>query len=151
MADLHFNAQTAAVACAATTKKTVLQLVAGTNTRIKVSEVSVSFDGTTNTDTPVLVQVLRQTDAGTGGDALTLQKVNEDDAETLQSSALKDIDSSEPTGTNELFGEYVHPQGGYTWQAPFSKEWIIKGGNRLGVAITAPDAVNVKARFAAEE
>lgn len=133
------------------TKKTVLQLVAASNHRDKVKEISVSFKGTSGSATPVLVQVLRQSDAGTGGDALTPKKFNEGDDETLQTTALKDIDGGEPTGTDEVMGEEVHPQGGWTWQAPFGGEIIVKGGTRLGIAVTAAESQTVKARMVFEE
>lgn len=150
MAGLLAAAQTAEIT-SGTSKKTILQVIAASNHRVKVKELSVSFKGTSGSATPVLVQVLRQSDAGTGGDALTPQKFNESDQETLQTTALKDIDSSEPTGTDEVMGEEVHPQGGWTWQAPFGGEIIIEGGNRLGIAVTAAESQTVKARAVFEE
>ncbi len=150
MAGILVSAQTAEVATT-TSKKTLLQVLAAANHRVKVKEISISFDGISSVAAPIIVQVLRQTDAGTGGDSLTLQKMNESDQETLQTTALKDIDGGEPTGANEVLGEEVHPQGGYTWQAPFGGEIIIEGGDRLGVAVTAAVGVNAKIRMIVEE
>jgi hypothetical protein len=48
-------------------------------------------------------------------------------------------------------GEEVHPQCGYTWQAPFGGELVIKGGDRLGISVTAGADVNAKARMIFEE
>lgn len=148
MAGVKFTAQTAPVATG-TSKKTILQLVAAANHRVLVKEWSVSFTGVSNTAAPILVQVLRQTDAGTMS-ALTPQKVNEGDNETLQTTA-QHTSTGEPTGTAEVMGEEVHPQGGYTWQAPFGGEIEVIGGNRLAIAVTAAVDVNCKARMVCEE
>jgi hypothetical protein len=150
MAGILFVAQTAEVATT-TDKTTVLQIVAAANHRVLVHEISIGFKGTTNTDAPILVQVLRQSDAGTGGDALTLAKADESADETLQSTALKDIDDAEPTGATAVMTEEVHPQGGYTWQAPFGRPILVKGGTRLGIAVTAGVTVSCVARMVCEE
>jgi len=148
MAGVLGTAQTAEVATG-TSKKTLLQIIAASNHRVKITEFSISFDGTSNTAAPILVQLLRQTDAGTMS-SLTCQKMNEADDETLQTTAQHTA-TAEPTGTTEVMGEQVHPQGGYTWQAPFGGEIIVKGGNRLAIAVTAGADVNAKARFVFEE
>lgn len=148
MAGILFSAQ-APEMTTGTSKITLLQIVAPTNQRIKVKEISVSFKDTVNTDAPINVAVLRQTTAGTMS-ALTLQKLNESDAETLQSTAQY-LATSEPTGTSEVLGEEVHPQGGYTWQAPFGGEIIVEGGHRLGIAVTAGTSTTAKARMICEE
>lgn len=150
MAGILASLQTAEVAMT-TAKTTVLQLIAAANHRVKVHEISISIKGVVNTDAPVIVQVLRQTTAGTGGDALTAHATGGDYDETIQTTGLKDIDEAEPTGTVELMGEEVHPQGGFTWQAPFGKEIIVEGGGRLGIAVTAGVDRNCKARFGFEE
>ncbi len=148
MAGLRATAQTAEVATG-TSKKTILQIVAAANHRVLVKEISISFKGITNTAAPIIVQVLRQTDAGTMS-ALTMQKVDENAGETLQTTAQHTA-TAEPTGSSEVMGEEVHPQGGYTWQAPFGGEIVIKGGNRIGIAVTAGADVNCKARVILEE
>jgi len=148
MSGILASAQTGEIATG-TAKKTLLQLLAPANQRLKVKEISVSFDGISNTDEPVNVQILRQTTAGTMT-ALTPQKLNESDGETLQGTAQHTA-TAEPTGTSEVMGEQVHPQGGFTWQAPFGGEIVIKGGDRLGIAVTAGVTVNAKARMIYEE
>jgi len=150
MAGILASVQTAEIT-SGVAKKTVLQLVAAANHRVKIKELSVSFKGTSGSATPVLIQVLRQSTAGTGGDALTAKKFNEGDDETLQTTALKDIDGGEPTGSDEVMGEEIHPQGGWTWQAPFGGEIIVNGGDRLGIAVTAAESQTVKARIVFEE
>lgn len=148
MAGIKAVAQTGEIATG-TAKKTLLQIVAASNHRTLVKEISVSFKGTANTAAPILVQVLRQTSAGTMT-AFTPQKMNEADDETLQTTAQHSA-TVEPDGTSEVMGEEVHPQGGYTWQAPFGGEIVIKGGARLGIAVTAGADVTAKARIIFEE
>ena len=148
MAGIDATAQTAEIATGVA-KKTLLQLIAAANHRVKVKEISVSFKGVSNTAAPILVQVLRQSDAGTMS-ALTPKKMNESDGETLQTTA-QHTSTGEPTGTDEIMGEEVHPQGGFLWQAPFGGELIVKGGNRAGIAVTAGASVSAKARMIFEE
>lgn len=150
MAGLRAVAQTAAIA-SGTSKKTVLQIVAASNHRVLVKELSIAFAGTSNTAAPVLVQVLIQSDAGTGGDALTCVKLDQDASETLQTTAQKDVDGGEPTGSSAVMTEHVHPQGGFVWQAPFGGELVINGGDRLGIAVTAAATVDLVARMVFEE
>src|SRR6187200_1914628 len=69
-----------------TAAKTLLQLVAAANHRFVVKEIAVSFAGTSATDPPVLIEVLRQTTAGTMT-ALSPVKANDADEETLQTTA----------------------------------------------------------------
>lgn len=135
-----------------TVKLTVLQILAAANHRCTVKEWGVSFDGVSNTDAPILVGVERQSDGGTGGDVITGKKMNDADDEVIQTTALENIDASTaPTTTHELVGEQVHPQAGYTWQAPYGNEIIVEAGGRLAIVVTAGVAVNVKAHFICEE
>jgi hypothetical protein len=148
MAGVLAVAQTAEIATG-TSKKTLLQIVAATNVRVKVKEFSVAFKGTSNTAAPILVEVTRQSTAGTMS-ALTPQKVDLDGDETLQTTAQHTA-TAEPTETAALMREQVHPQGGYTWQAPFGAEIVVNGGDRLGIAVTAGADVNAVARVVFEE
>ena len=54
-----------AVALAAATAKTVLQIATPSTTRARVCQLVVGFDGVTAANPPVLVELLRQTTAGT--------------------------------------------------------------------------------------
>ncbi len=132
-----------------TSAKTLIQLVAAANVRVKILEWSVSFAGTSNTATPIQVDIVRQTSAGTSV-SLTLVKDNESDQETLNTTALQTI-TAEPTTGSTVITEEVHPQTGYTWQAPFGREVIIQGGNRAGLRVTAAASVIAASRMFAEE
>lgn len=144
MAGVGFAAVTAEIATG-TAAKTLAQVVAASNHRLLIKEISVSFQGTSNTAAPILVRVLRQTTAGTTS-ALTPVKTNSADDETLQVTA-RHTATAEPTASDVLMTELVHPQTGYTWQAPFGGELVVPGGGRLGIEVTAAASVDAIARF----
>lgn len=148
MAGLFWTATTGEITTG-TSLKTCLQIIAATNVRIKVHEWSVSFKGTSNTDAPILAKLVRQTDAGTMS-ALTLRKVNESDGETLQSTAQHTA-TAEPTTTDLVDAQEIHPQMGDRWQAPFGREILVKGGNRLGLSVTAGASTSAVAHILGEE
>lgn len=149
MAAFLGSAVTAEVALSAATAKTVLQLVAASNHRAKVLGWSVSFDGVSTTDAPVVVELERQTTAGTMT-SLTPKKLDDSLAETLQTTAQHTA-TVEPTSGDLLDSMNVHPQGGYQVMYPLGQEPIVGGGDRVGIVCTAPAAVNVIAKILFEE
>lgn len=132
-----------------TSTKTLLQVVAASNHKVLIDEISISFEGTSNTATPIKVDVLRQTTAGTMS-ALTIVKDPDDFDEIIQATAQHTA-TAEPTAGDVLLSEHVHPQQGYTWQAPFGRSISIGGGDRLGIRVTAGASVNAIARVSGEE
>lgn len=134
MSGVFGRATTGLVACT-TTAATKLQLVAAANHRVKVPRISASFEGVVVTDSPILVSIYRQTDAGTAS-ALTTKKDNSGDSETLQTTAQHTA-TVEPTTTDLLDSKLVHPQG----RADFGP-FTIPGGGRIGVVVDAPNNVN---------
>lgn len=143
MAAFQGQAVTAEVALAAATAKTVLQLVAAANHRVQVLEWSVAFDGTSTTAEPVLVELLRQTTAGTMS-ALTPVKMDDSLSETLQTTAQHTA-TAEPTAGDVLRRIEVHPQQGFVQEFGLGNEIIVGGGDRVGIRCTAPAVVNVVA------
>jgi hypothetical protein len=148
MAGILCVAQTSEVALAAATVKTVLQVVAPANQRLKIKEWGVSFDGVSVTGEPVQVELLRQTTAGTMT-ALTPVKLVAG-SETVQATAQHTA-TAEPTAGDILDSQEVHPQGGYGKIFPFNQEIEVPGGGRLGIRCTAPAIVNVRAKIVFEE
>lgn len=132
-----------------TSALTLLQIVAAAQQRVKIKEISISFKGTSNTAAPILVQIQKQTSAGTAS-AGTVSKFVSSDSETLQTTAQITF-TAEPTSTTVFIEEEVHPQTGYTWQAPFGGELIIPGGSRLGITVTAGATVSAICRVIGEE
>jgi len=149
MAKLRAIAQTAEVALAAASAKTVLQVVAAANHRVSVEGWGVFFDGTSVTGEPVQVRLLRQSTAGTMS-ALTPVKLDGSLGETLQTTALHTA-TVEPTAGDVVDVIECHPQGGYEKLFPMGQEVILAGAGRLGIECTSPANVNVRAKLIFEE
>lgn len=132
-----------------TSAKTLMQIVAASNHKSLIDEISISFQGTSNTAAPILIELIRQSDAGTMT-SLTLLKDPDDWDETIQTTANKDA-SAEPTGTTVIKSLYVHPQTGWDWQAPFGKAIAVGGGDRVGLRVTAGASVNATVSMSGEE
>lgn len=148
MAGLYFVANTAPVTTG-TALKTLLQIVAPSNHRVLVWEWSISFNGVSNTGTPILVELYIQTTAGTMS-SLTLVKENVSDDEAIQTTAQHTA-TAEPSLSSLKMSEQVHPQQGYTWPAPLMKPLVIPGGTRFAMVVTAAASVSAVARMRLEE
>lgn len=149
MAAFQGVAITGEIALTAATQKTVLQLVAAANHRVKLLQWGVFFDGISVSAEPVQVVLQRQSDVGTSS-ANTPNKVDDSLAETLQTTA-RDNASVEPTSGDVLWAGEVHPQTGYSEIIPLGQEIIIGGGDRLAIRCTAPAGVNARATMKFEE
>ena len=66
MSDLFGIAATSNVALSAATAKTVVQILAPSNHRVKITGWGVYFDGVSATAVPARVRLIRQASAGTG-------------------------------------------------------------------------------------
>lgn len=142
-------AQTTEVALSAATAKTVIQIVAPANHRLRVKRVGVFFDGTSVTAEPIQVRVLRQTTAGTMS-ALTPVPLDKSLAETLLTTAQHTA-TAEPTAGDVVDVFECHPQQGYEIIYPLGDEIIVQGAGKLGIECTAPATVNVRAKIVFEE
>lgn len=148
MAGIYLSAETNEIALTAATAKTVLQIVAPSNHRLKLTRWGVFFDGATPSAEPVVVELIRQTTAGT---MTTLTPVVEVPiTETIQSTAYHTA-TGEPTAGDVLRRREVHPQAGYEYIFPLGQELHIPGGGRLGIRITSPAAVNAIGSLGWEE
>lgn len=149
MAALVVTGSAETVSLTAATAKTVAQIVAPAQQALILHEWSVSVQGTNPSAKPGKVQLKRQTTAGTMT-ALTLYKWDTGRGETIQTTAQHTA-TVEPTSTDLIMSENVHPQFGYTWPGSQRRVIIIPGGTRLGFILTFTDAVDVTVRFAIEE
>jgi hypothetical protein len=122
---------------------TIAQIVAGTNHRVVIKAWRIFFEGTTSTNAPVEVRFLRQSNATGSGAAITVEKKNSADDETLVTTAIScSASGSQPTNTgNPLFIGRIHPQGNYGEMVVFDNPIIVPGGTRLGILLTAPNTV----------
>lgn len=167
MANLKFIAQTTEQALTAATKKTVLQVTAPSNQRVKVLGWGVYFDGINTTilataaDTttkPAVEAVLATgTTGGTFSNTLSTLDgtgscvISNGSNGTIQSIA-EAIVTGEPTETGVLDVAEVNPaNGGY--MVMFEKDVIpvVNGGDFVSINCTAPDGVNVRAKLFCEE
>jgi hypothetical protein len=137
---------------------TMLQIKSAANHRVKIIGVSVSFKGTVSNEPPLLVQVLRQSDAGTDGVPITCYKNNESDQETIQTYAQKGTFYIEPSEGNILYSIDVHPQGGWQIMFPYGQEIILPGSTAttyyLGIRVissTSNSAISCIAQLDFEE
>ena len=144
MSKVGWKAQTAQIATG-TAKKTLLQVVAAANHGLGVKKAAVSFKGVSNTDAPVLVEIVRQSTAGTMT-SLTPVKSPDDTDETLQVTAQHTA-TAEPTEGDVLFRELIHPQTGLI--LPLDEK--VGGGDRIAIVVTATVDVNAVARLEGDE
>lgn len=138
---MKFTLAPGEIALAAATAKTVLQVKAPANIRLKLLEWGVAFDGTNGAAEPVVVQLLRTTTDGTFT-SYTPLKVDDSLAETIQSTAGHTA-TAEPTAGDVLEQRNVHPQTSYEKIYSFGDEVKVGGGDRLAIKCTAPAVVNV--------
>lgn len=149
MAAFRGIAQTSEVALTAATAKTVVQIVAPANHRVKITRFGIAFDGVSATAEPVQWELVRQSDAGTTS-ALTPVPMDDSLSETLLTTARHTATVEPTTGAIIDSGE-CHPQSGYEIIFPDGREPICGGGDRVGIRLTAPAAVNVRAKIEFEE
>jgi hypothetical protein len=127
-------ARVSAVAAASAAAKTLLQVVAGSTKRLAVKSFEVSFDGADSTKTPILVELLRQTTAGTAS-ALTL--VKHDEASEAAIATAQQTVTAEPTAGDVLSSVYLSPAGGiYSYQFPLGDEPVVAVSGRIGIRVT---------------
>lgn len=130
--------------------KTVLQIVSPANQRLLLKAFAVSFDGISSVAEPVLVELVKQTTAGTSAAGAPV-KDGDPGSETIQTTSRITI-TVEPTTTDVLRVYEVHPQGGGIERVFGLDDHIpIPGGTRLGIRCTAPAGVNCTAHMVVEE
>ncbi len=149
MAALQGQVSLGMTALAAGVPKTVIRVKASTNQRAKVLGYGFYFDGTSNSATPVQIQIGRISADGTFT-AATPMPNEEELSETFQTSVGVNA-SAEPTYSSYLKTLTVHPQLGYEYLAPMGQEIVVKGGGMLGFVINAPAAVDVRGYVMFEE
>jgi hypothetical protein len=138
MADL--NLAVSAGECAVTNvAKTFLTLKAPTNQRIRIKGIEIFGKGTSNTDTPVKVELGRITTDGQTGTAtaVTPDPLDEDSAETPQGTYYKNY-GTEPTTYGHIMRVWeVHPQTGLVVYFPLHDEIKLAGGKEMGIRLTS--------------
>lgn len=156
MAAPGFIVPFSATALAAATAKTVAYVKPATARTLTIVEIGLTFDGTSSSAVPVLVELMSGTAAtnstpGTGSTSVTPDQIR-GVASTAGSTAAKTA-TSEPTVLTQLKPYYVPPTGGLILQFPLGRE--IDGNPTelamFAVRCTAPAIVNVSGYIEFEE
>lgn len=126
---------------------TLLQLVAPATRRLWVKELSVSGKSVTSTDVPVVVDLIRQTTAGTTGATITPNALVDGHPASLATVNTTYTVEPTSTGTSVAGPWYLTPIGGlFILQLPLGDEIEIAVSGRLGLRIVSPaQAVSVRA------
>jgi hypothetical protein len=148
MADLNYQVN-AGEASITSTAKSVVVIAAPTNQRLRIKGLEITGKGTSNTDTPVKVEIGKAASvaSGTAG-SVTTSALDPDYAETIQSTITGNY-TAEPTYTTAVVLRTweVHPQMGLIVYFPFHDEIKVKGGGVFFVRLTSNQnetmAVNV--------
>jgi len=136
------------IALTATQAKTVLQLVAGANSNVRIKEWGVYFDGQNSAAEPVQVRLLRQTTAGT---MTALTPVQRNGPSITLLTTAQHTATAEPTAGNVLANREVHPQSGYQEKFAPGDEIELTNGGRVGIECIAPAGVNCRPEIVFEE
>lgn len=130
-----------------TALKTIAQLATPATTRCEIIEWSLSFNGTSASAVPMLVQLNRQTSAGTGGVSGTaFQQDLADPAATVTAltGPLAAVWTAEPTAGNIIYQDYYTPVGlGPFVQYPLGRGIVVPISARIAIVVTGTPAVNV--------
>ncbi len=147
MAGLIGVLNTNEIALTAAAASSVAVLVAGLNTRVKIKEWGVFFDGVSVTSEPVQVELIKCT-GGTYGTRPPVERTSS--GLTLQTTGGSAC-TAEPTVTAIIAVREVHPQSGYQEKFSFGDEPTIQNGGKVAIRCTAPAVVNVKSEIVFEE
>ena len=134
MAGIIATAFTAKLALTASTRKTLVQITAPANQRVKILRWSVFFDeeiGDATPAIPLLVSVGKQS-GGTGSANTPIKNIVA--AETLQTIA-KDNFTVAAT-TTVMSSKVINAQTGYEVMFPMGQEIILAGGELFGIDVT---------------
>jgi len=140
MSDLFAALISPKTALSASTAKTILELTAPANHRIKIVRWGLFFDeetGDATPATPLLAELLKSTVTGTGTAAVPI--LARPASEVPQSTA-KDTITVEGTLTDVYDSSVVNAQTGYEVIFPVGQEVIVAGGAAIAIRVT-PGAV----------
>lgn len=117
-----FAVNSGKVACASAAVKVMVQIASTTTKTCKIIGFDVSFDGTTATNTPILVELCRETGASsTGGSAPTPARAG-GDASVTSAMTARINDTTDGASPTVLGGWLVPPTSGFSYQFPLGRE-----------------------------
>jgi hypothetical protein len=141
MSTLNLQAAIPSTSLSAATLTYIAVCTAPAHQRIKITGFHVGFNGTTNSNTPVLVEWGFCTSAGSAGTTITPNPIEQDATETPQTTW--NSFGGAPSGPTIVNNRFVHPQLSTEIYVPMGREFIVKGGGYFFIAVNAPQSVNV--------
>lgn len=136
----------AGVALTATVTKTVLGVRAGSTFGLDLQEVSVSFDGVTAGNRPILIELVRCTFAtnppGTASTDTAAAIAQLYGLSIAHGCTAAHTWTTEPTVRTVIDGMRIHPQSGVIYQLPLGRTPDCVGSDGFIVRLTANEAVN---------
>ena len=109
------------VALSAATAKTILNVVPAANSPLRIVEIGVSFDGTSTTGTPVVVELCKSTQATAGTSTSQTPQQSRGPLRTVQASGARSY-TAEPTVLTTIKRWRIHPQAGVIYLLPLGRE-----------------------------
>lgn len=132
------------IALSAATAKTIFELATPSTTGAVIVDWSVTFDGTTATNTPVKVEFGRFSAAVTTATTVTPSKVNYACNAIASQSTTKHTCTSEGAGTaSDVLIYRVPPTSGLILQDPLDYQWHIPASSFFRIRVTAAQTVNI--------
>jgi len=146
-----YSAVTGADVSCTTTGRTKISIINGAGAIVTLTEVGISFDGTTAGNEPVLIELQLSTEAtaGTSTDLTPVQIYGP--TRTAACDAKKDY-SADATVLTTIKEWLVHPQSGLVIKEPLGREvQQITASDAIHLKVTAPNTVNCRAYLCWEE
>lgn len=139
------------IALTAATAKTILNYICASNAIARIVELSVSFDGTSGTATPVLVELCKSTQGAAGTSTSHTMAQSGGPTRTVQGTAARNY-TAEPTTLTTIKRWRVHPQTGLVIQFPLGREpEQVASANAYAIRCTAAANVNAQGYLEVEE
>ena len=152
MAGLTFRANSGDVSLVANTPKTVLQVKAPTNQRVRVTarEITVK-DAPSSTNTGIKIRYTYSTANFGTGTAVTPVKIDQGRPESINSTAASNF-STEPTSPTDLGDPlYIQYGSGIVEDYSVARSPWIGGGAAINVECTAPASATISITLTCEE
>lgn len=145
MAALQFSVNVPKIPLTAATAKTVAQVKAAANQRVKVLGFEFYFDSTSTTPGSAQLRILRQSSAGTSLVAATPQAVEPELTETIQSTCQTGslTTQTEPTAGAVIRTPAIPITSGLVISLPYGQEIIVGGGGYIGFEVTTPSGTTI--------
>lgn len=133
------------------TARTVLQVTAAANHAVRLISLNIGTTSEDNTNQPIKVQLIRQSNDGSGSSSVTITKADNGLSHTFDATGKSGF-TSEPTSGDVIFETTFHPQAGLTM--PFHAiglDLVVHDATICGVVLTSKAALNAFTTLAIEE